>query len=124
MEIKELIKIECDNDYKDLIQDAIDYLNERVECGSNDLKKLASFIVADMLINSEDYYKKYYDAEDIFTSIITNFEVGDLEIYPKKIRDALYILRGFKIVKKKTEEDKKGFFLNIKFMEDAGFDLR
>lgn len=116
MEIKELIKIECDNDYKDLIQDAIDYLNEQIECGSNDLKKLASFIVADMILNSEDYYKKYYDAEDIFASILANFEVDDLEIYPKKIRDALYILRGFNIVKKKKEGDKRGYLLNVDFI--------
>lgn len=69
-----------------------------------------------MILNSEDYYKKYYDAEDIFASILANFEVDDLEIYPKKIRDALYILRGFNIVKKKKEGDKRGYLLNVDFI--------
>lgn len=124
MEIKELIKIECDNDYKDLIQDAVNYLNERLDDGNNNLKMLSSFIVADMLINSEDYYKNCYNAKDICVSIMTNFEVNDLEVYPERIKDALYILRGYKIVRKKEEEGKRGYLLNVNFLENAGFDLQ
>lgn len=120
----EILKNEaCHEDYKEYLKECLDYANEVIAEENKLLIEIASCIIIDMFVESEEYFKNCYDAEKIYSNILMHFNLGDRIVTIKEIKKALEYLKLYKIVRKKRQDNKVGYILNVEFFEDSGIDM-